>query len=411
MKTRSNISKRKWMAFYIFVVSITIFSICQKKMQTEFEDLSRVSAELIFQSGFESSSSGIPQSAHTKIVGKDNSVNQPNDWVADLDDHPNIGNFRFSYGGGDVSGRYIRIIPDPTSSGNQVLHYWLKHPNVQNPPGSFFKKRGRLQANIYRRAKHKKPYTNLMEMYQKCRMYIHPDFDILKDYTGRITWLTIAELWNNATGWTGESYPFRIAINITKESGTGKDFHFNVTGEDHIDLKKVFWSKSNTDFVVPTGEWLTSEIYFKEGDESSGRFYFALQRENGNKTVIVDIYNRTCHPDDPSPDGLAHWDPLKLYTSDINVDFVRNNGGVLQIYWDDFSLWKGDARNLSTTVILGDNRNKTENNVWSISNYIWNFENKIDIHDIRGRLLWSKQTERSKTPRQKLAPGAYIFIQ
>ena len=381
-----------------------LFFNLSKKMQTEFEESSRVSAELIFQSGFESSSSGTPQSDPTDIVGKDNSVNQPNDWVSDLDDHPNIGKFNIQYQGGDVSQRYARIIPDPTNTGNQVLHYWLKHPNAQGAaPGRL---KGRIQTNICGN-------NNLTEMYQKCRMYLHQDFDKLKDFPDSFTWLGLTEFWNDP-GWTEDKYPFRFSIGLTKKSGTGKDLYFRAHAQEKAGATwggGTTWGETNSEFVVPFGEWLTSEIYFKEGDASSGRFYFAIQRENGEKTVIFDIHNWTHHPDDPSPDGLECWNPLKLYTSSALIDFVRNNGGVLQIYWDDFSLWKGDARNLSTTVILGDNRNKTENNVWSISNYIWNFENKIDIHDIRGRLLWSKQTERSKTPRQKLAPGAYIFIQ
>ncbi len=30
------------------------------------------------------------------------------------------------------------------------------------------------------------------------------------------------------------------------------------------------------------------------------------------------------------------WSPMKLYTSSALVDYVRNAGGAVQIYWDDF---------------------------------------------------------------------------
>ena len=43
---------------------------------------------------------------------------------------------------------------------------------------------------------------------------------------------------------------------------------------------------------------------------------------------------------DPGPDGVSDFNPLKLYTSKSLIDFMRKNGKTLQIYWDDFKLWK-----------------------------------------------------------------------
>ncbi|MFT6679410.1 MAG: hypothetical protein ACJAZG_002090, partial [Granulosicoccus sp.] len=35
-----------------------------------------------------------------------------------------------------------------------------------------------------------------------------------------------------------------------------------------------------------------------------------------------------------------HFNPMKLYTSDELLNYMIANNGILQIYWDDFKLWK-----------------------------------------------------------------------
>jgi hypothetical protein len=43
---------------------------------------------------------------------------------------------------------------------------------------------------------------------------------------------------------------------------------------------------------------------------------------------------------DPAPNGLTGYNPMKLYTSSALVSYVKSKGKTLQIYWDDFKLWK-----------------------------------------------------------------------
>ncbi|MCF6226865.1 MAG: hypothetical protein L3J22_11280, partial [Xanthomonadales bacterium] len=71
-----------------------------------------------------------------------------------------------------------------------------------------------------------------------------------------------------------------------------------------------------------------------------GRFILAVTPDSGVRQIIFDVTNFTHHPDDNNPDGLSCYNPMKLYTSGATVDYVRNHNGVLQIYWDDFELWK-----------------------------------------------------------------------
>lgn len=69
--------------------------------------------ELIFQSGFENDSKVINQKGDSDLVGADKSLSACNDWVNDLDNHPDIGDFNIQYQGGDSTMRYARIIAEP----------------------------------------------------------------------------------------------------------------------------------------------------------------------------------------------------------------------------------------------------------------------------------------------------------
>ena len=88
------------------------------------------------------------------------------------------------------------------------------------------------------------------------------------------------------------------------------------------------------------GEWFTVEYCIVEGNEKTGRFYMLMTRGNGKKQVIFDIQNYTHNTKDPNPDGITLWNPMKLYTSKNLVDYVRKEGKALQLYWDDFEIWK-----------------------------------------------------------------------
>ena len=53
--------------------------------------------------------------------------------------------------------------------------------------------------------------------------------------------------------------------------------------------------------------------------------------------TLVDVTGWTYSPRAPEPVGLAAWNPQKIYSSHNIVDFVRDEGGVLRVYFDDFA--------------------------------------------------------------------------
>jgi len=279
----------------------------------------------IFVSGFEDYL--INASSRVDIEGADNSVSAPNDWQDDFDRHPNIGNFSIFYEGGDSTMRYAKIVEEPDNSSNKVLHFWLKDANV----GGY---KGRVQAGICGN-------NDIYEISQKVRMFLPNDWNIIKNSNDiTVSWMTIMEFWNNP-GWIGDEHPFRISLGMHKTDPGSNRLTFNLKADVKPDMWWVeIWEEHNSDFSIPVNQWMTVELYFKEGNATNGRFVLAVTPDNGMRQIIFDVTNFTHHPDDNNPDGLSCYNPMKLYTSGATVDYVRNRNGVLQVYWDDFELWK-----------------------------------------------------------------------
>ena len=132
-----NVVMQSWR--YVIVVILFIIAACHpKQLVTGIAN----EGQLLFQSGFEPGAQVVPSRSDADITGRDNSNASHNDWINDLDNHPDIGNFNLQYQGGDSTMRFARIVREPGRPSNHVLHFWLDKPNVE---GS----KGRIQANLY----------------------------------------------------------------------------------------------------------------------------------------------------------------------------------------------------------------------------------------------------------------------
>ncbi len=320
----------------VFIISLVQIMLCLACAQDKSSG--NAEPELIFQSGFEPDSRIITRGdgvitihSDADITGIDHSVASPNDWVNDFDKHPDIGNFNLQYQGGDSSMRFARIIPEPENPDNHVLHFWLNEPNVNG-------KKGRIQANIY-------GGKGIKEFYQSTRIFLHEDFNAVRTYPEKIHWLTIAEYWNNITWSPSVPYGFRITLGIGKPLEGESDLYFIVDAQDCQLFENgrqkytTLWAEINEKVKVPIGEWFTLEYYYKEGNEE-GRYFVTLKPEKGEEEVIFDLNRITHNTQDPDPDGVSDFNPLKLYTSKGLIDYMNSKGKTLQIYWDDFRLWK-----------------------------------------------------------------------
>ncbi len=237
------------------------------------------------------------------------------------------------YEAGETKDRTSRIADDPAVLSDSVLHYWLKNATIPGQKNGQYK--GRIQVNI--------PRIQLTELSQRFSIFLHPDLELYKTYPEQNTWFTILELW---MGQPGDDNRFRINLNIGKQKGVGKPLLFLASGSireggrhGHGEWKNL-WEKANFDFEIPTGQWLDVEIGYKQGNKSSGRFVMTIKKRSESiKTRLFNIRDWTYHPLAPEPVPLTMLNPLKLYTSSKIIDHVRNNGGIVQVYWDNFALW------------------------------------------------------------------------
>lgn len=286
--------------------------------------------ELIFRSGFEEDVRLEPfgETSH-RLFGRDLTLGSHHDWVEDLV-RAGIGHCSVNYTGGDTSKRFARIIEEPGHPGNRVLWFWLddSYPAWQGNVN------GRVQIDLYDIA------GGLREFSQSVRVFLHEDFRTLRSYPDRIGWLSIVEIWNNQWWIPGERYGFRITLGIGKPSGNERELTFILAADD-LEQRGVWRGHEET--PVPVGRWFTLEYFFREGDSRSGRFTMWITPEGGERQLVYDIAGFTHHTRDPSPDGVTGFNPLKLYTSKDVIAFMKSRGKTLQIYWDDFSLWRGPA--------------------------------------------------------------------
>jgi hypothetical protein len=297
---------------------------------------SPVKPELIFQTGFEGTSKVVQDlntndhgSVYEHITGVDNSFSNKNNWEKDWRT-VNNGVMQVQYTGGDSSKRFGKIVPEPGNPNNHVLHYWLN----EAWPASEGQIKARIQTNLYGIK------GGYKEFYQSVRVFLTEDFNLLKSYPEPITWCTISEFWNNEWWVAGEKNGFRVTLGVGKDVAANSDLHFILEAEN-AGQKLVWRAEPKTSVIaVPIGKWFTMEYYFKEGDKETGRFYLAITPDGGAKQVVYDVHNFTHNTTDKTPNGLTGYNPMKLYTSKDIVGFVKAQGKTLQVYWDDFKLWK-----------------------------------------------------------------------
>ncbi len=299
--------------------------------------------ELIFQSGFDGTSikTGVNNKADD-IVGADLSLSKPNDWVLDFEGRPDIGNVQIYYEGGLASQRIAKIHVDPLNDQNKIMKFILWDTNVMEP--GYTSGKGRVQMDVYGN-------EGLYEVYQSVRILLTTaSYGLVKNYPQTIDWLTLMEFWNDGPWEDGcENTVFRISVNLVKPSATpGSPLYLKVHGQtnnpgDGKFVKGKYVWEEQSQAEMPIGQWVTLETYFKEGDSNTGRFYMAMTSATGVRTVLFNIRETTKHPKKYLPDGLTAFNPLKLYTGAALLAYMKANNKALDLYFDDYRLWKNAA--------------------------------------------------------------------
>ncbi len=318
---------------------------------------------LLFQTGFEPPSRGLPADAHEVLTGVGQSGGPPDDWAV-FNRHlppshpwsarlasrretqataagPRLGYFDIQYLGGTIAERFARVIEDPTCPGNHVLHFCIMQANERYPGGA----KARVQACIYEN-------RDVTALCSRVRLYLHPDLAALREWDVGFNWLTLQEYWFDP-GWAGGEHTFRISLGLCREPGAGrKELHFNIHGQPvpekgatplprYSGWDRPTWEHVARDFAVSTGVWMECETGYRMGDADTGRFWFRVRPQGGDWKDVFTVNDWTCNPRSAGPQPLYGWNPMKLYTSSALVDYVRARGGRPQVYWDDFSVRAG----------------------------------------------------------------------
>lgn len=316
-------------SFSLFAASALLLSGCGSPgFQPLLTGADSTGSVLLFHTGFEGNTRVETVGRNDVITGTDDRLALKSNWETDLGQTITSRRVVLNYTGGDSSKRFAKIISEPGNPGNRVLWFWLHDSWL----ASENQQKARIQLDLYNIR------GGLKEFYQSERVFLTEDFNILKNYPSRISWLTLSEFWNNEWWTKSEPYGFRITLGIGKPSGATGELNFILNAENAG--QQEVWRARNEEVKVPVGKWFTMEYYFREGNANTGRFYLAVTPAGEEKEVVFDIKNFTHNTGDPAPGGLTGYNPMKLYTSREVVEFVRSAGKTLQVYWDDFRLWK-----------------------------------------------------------------------
>ena len=315
---------------HVLLISILSLIIsCGKKSVNCDVDCGTQSEELLFQTGFTNTTLSNGQYKNVDFSGTDPNYTEKSDWSTFIA-HSKIGFVEIGYEDGDDNQRKASIVDDPDSVGNDVLKFQIYESHIKE--GSNHK--GRVQLSVH-------DNQCIKEIYQTVKLKLHPDLGYYAERSERLYWFTLFELWNNGA-WTKEKNPFRVSVNLYKDEGIGKPLTFRVKSDFQkcrtCNWKEV-WGETASSFPLVYGEWMEIELYIKEGDADSGRFYMAVTLENGVKTVLFDIQNTTQHPKEKCADGFTHFEAMKIYTSEEDINYMKDGNKELSIFWDDWKLY------------------------------------------------------------------------
>ena len=363
-------------------------------------------AELVFQTGFEPNTDTTQQTVGSaRLTGNDLSFATHSDWDA-FDARTDMGSSLFQYEGGTPAQRLMELVPDPLDANNTALKFWIREPNVGG-------EKGRVQSNLYN---NDSTVTNIL---YNVRLLLPTDLDTLKTLPTRLHWFTLMEVWNNPA-WMDPQHGFRITLNLYKPNDEPDSLYFHVHGQtydtttgNYVD----YWSAWDSTFHVPTGQWVNLEVQVIEGDDNSGRFFFAATPEGGQRHILYDLTVATHHPADPSPNGITSFNPMKPYMAGSLVDSMRSWNRLVQAHWDDFVLWKDSV--IGTGMPIGQETlptrifpNPAQSHV-TIEVPAQNSVDLLQLYTTDGKLVREQAFRGSKqmlVERNHLAAGSYVYV-
>ncbi|NAY90974.1 hypothetical protein GTQ34_03495 [Muricauda sp. JGD-17] len=299
---------------------------------------SRFEPNTLVVQNFQNNNTSLPYNSAI-FQGIDNTVWWPSDWQNVLVNNYAFGNFdqfNVSYDMGTAAQRRAQLVPDPLDPSNTVLKFWIKEAYIDSV-------KGRVQPSYYNsHVGSNLDGTGFDIFHYSIRLFLPTAiFDSVAENEnitiGDDGDLILAQFFNNP-GWI-ENFPdpFGLSLKLVKEQGS-QEFNFKVEGlvKNSQNEWTPIWSETNETYSIPIGEWITLDVYLKEGDDIDGMFKL---KSSGNE--IFNINNYTHHPTPTQdPDGFTHMNPMNLYVWWKELEKFSND---IALYWDDFKIFDDSA--------------------------------------------------------------------
>ncbi len=320
------------------IVIITLILFCCTPVQA---------AEKLFESGFESSVSVYNDHAWIPwtIIGTDASTGD--DWTTDIVSWTQgIDTAAYGvYGANQTDSCVTEIVADPDDAGNQVFHFDMDDTTTYS---------AHLEAALqFTEA----GATSASEFYVKYKMRFH-NFDQFKNVLDDtyMDWFMLFQVFEqldsgsscqisnthfgihkNTHGVTNDNVPFWYAsVRYTNSCDTGW-----VTD----------WYESNTSILFPEDEWFDLEIYYKQGNSSTGRFIIYITTDGGGKQTLFDVTDAT---QNPTREGyMDEIGFMQVYFGNGTIDAMATAGYPLEVWYDDLEFWDGLPDTETTKTLEG----------------------------------------------------------
>lgn len=272
--------------------------------------------ELLFQTGFEGSVVTKKGSFSDNIVGMDTNFSEKSNWEF-LCDGRWIKNAFINYEDGSYHQRYAEVVADPQDKSNSVLMFKIIEPHIIEGDH----KKGRVSAIL--------ETNDIYSVSQTLRVYLHPTMTTLKKWDRKVDWLTIFEFWS--------SDYYRITVSMFKRDIPNDELYFKVSSGSRtlVSRFKEDWSITDTLYPIPFGEWFTISMNLTLDDTPNGHLFMEITDSRRGKNTIFNLTQEF-----GNPEGFTKINPMKLYTSDSLIEYLKKNNSELEIYFDDWKFYR-----------------------------------------------------------------------
>lgn len=381
---------------------LLVFLISLFALQVQAETINIPSgAELIFASNFENSyfvnKSGatVPKAflGDIKIKGTDNSFS-PNSYRTDWDELRTLtnSNLNFLASGTSAADAYAEIINDPFSTGRgKILNFRTNHIGSKS----------RVQLNMQIT---ENKWTNSILMRVPSE-----SVGLLASYPSAMDWFTVMEMpidpsFATEDFGTCNSSPvyiqnvdcvpnYRVGLNIVKRSGqlyfdlygdyAGKFLSasqkaaLGVTGAPTNGLTKTDYFHEISSEPVLLDQWFRLNMFYERypnRTDGLGNLKVQVVNSSGVATTVINLTDVvvTDFINTSRTYGRIKINPFKLYTADYFVEYIFDNNGSnpdrVDVYYDDWRLFKGDATVADGTTPVGSTTPKAPANFTVVQN-------------------------------------------